>query len=91
MNDGRELSFDRVADEYERTRPSYPSAVLDLLPLSADASVLDLGAGTGKLTRVLAGRYRDVLAAGEVVVPEAVGFLGELLRHPDGPADRGER
>jgi hypothetical protein len=25
------------------------------------------------------------------VVQPAVGFLGELLRHPDGPADRGER
>jgi SAM-dependent methyltransferase len=62
VSDNRELSFDRVADEYERTRPSYPAEVLDLLPLGADVSVLDLGAGTGKLTRVLAARYRDVTA-----------------------------
>ena len=54
--DRRELSFDLVADEYERTRPSYPPALLDVLPLGADAAVLDLGAGTGKLTRVLAAR-----------------------------------
>ena len=56
MSDNRELSFDRVADEYERTRPTYPPEVLDLLPLQDDAAVLDLGAGTGKLTRVLAAR-----------------------------------
>jgi SAM-dependent methyltransferase len=36
--------------------------VLDLLPVAEDSTVLDLGAGTGKLTRVLAGRYRQVLA-----------------------------
>jgi len=62
MSDNRELSFDRVADEYERTRPTYPPEVLDLVPLDADSTVLDLGAGTGKLTRVLAARYREVIA-----------------------------
>lgn len=36
--------------------------MLDLLPLPAEATVLDLGAGTGKLTRVLARRYRHVIA-----------------------------
>jgi len=41
MNDRRELSFDSVADEYEQTRPTYPAALLDALPLDADASVLD--------------------------------------------------
>jgi SAM-dependent methyltransferase len=60
--DRRELSFDLVADEYERTRPDYPPELLDLLPLDASASVLDLGAGTGKLTRVLAARYAEVVA-----------------------------
>ena len=55
-------SFDRAAIEYERARPGYPAAILDLLPLGDDAEVLDLGAGTGKLTRVLRERYRRVLA-----------------------------
>jgi SAM-dependent methyltransferase len=55
-------SFDRAAEEYERTRPDYPPTLLDVLPLGADAEVLDLGAGTGKLTRVLAQRYRHVIA-----------------------------
>lgn len=62
MTDARALSFDRVADEYERTRPTYPSELLDRLPLPPDAAVLDLGAGTGKLTRILAERYAGVTA-----------------------------
>jgi len=32
------------------------------MPVDADATVLDLGAGTGKLTRVLADRYARVIA-----------------------------
>jgi SAM-dependent methyltransferase len=55
-------SFDRAAGEYERGRPNWPPTVLDLLPVPADATVLDLGAGTGKLTRVLAARYAQVIA-----------------------------
>jgi len=55
-------SFHHAAREYERGRPGWPPAVLDLLPLGSDATVLDLGAGTGKLTRVLAQRYARVVA-----------------------------
>jgi SAM-dependent methyltransferase len=55
-------SFHRAAVEYDRGRPGWPPAILDLLPLSNDATVLDLGAGTGKLTRVLANRYASVIA-----------------------------
>ena len=58
----RAQSFDRVAEEYERGRPGYPDDVLDLLPVADAATVLDLAAGTGKLTRVLARRYRRVIA-----------------------------
>lgn len=55
-------SFDRAAEDYEAHRPDYPDAVLDHVPVAAEAEVLDVGAGTGKLTRVLARRYRRVLA-----------------------------
>jgi SAM-dependent methyltransferase len=55
-------SFHRAAEEYERGRPGWPAEVLDLVPVADDSTVLDLGAGTGKLTRILAGRYRRVLA-----------------------------
>jgi SAM-dependent methyltransferase len=58
----RAQSFDRVAEEYERGRPGYPDDVLDLLPVADASAVLDLAAGTGKLTRVLVGRYRRVIA-----------------------------
>jgi SAM-dependent methyltransferase len=58
----RARSFDRAAEEYERARAEYPPAVLDVLPLGEDAEVLDLGAGTGKLTRLLTQRYRRVIA-----------------------------
>ena len=98
MNDRRELSFDSVADEYEQTRPTYPPALLDALPLDAEAAVLDLGAGTGKLTRVLAERYRDVTAVEplanmramlERVVPGVTALPGSAERIPldDGSVD----
>jgi SAM-dependent methyltransferase len=87
----RARSFDRVADVYEQTRAGYPPAVLDALPLPDDASVLDLGAGTGKLTRVLAARYRDVVAVEplqnmravlERVVPGVPALPGSAERIP---------
>jgi SAM-dependent methyltransferase len=95
LNDRRELSFDSVADEYERTRPDYPEALLDLLPLDADAAVVDLGAGTGKLTRVLAARYRHVTAVEPLanmramlarVVPGVTALEGSAEHIPLGDA-----
>ena len=55
-------SFDAAAELYERARPSYPQQAVDWLLESAPRRVLDLGAGTGKLTRLLAGRV-DVMYA----------------------------
>ncbi|HEY3021886.1 MAG TPA: class I SAM-dependent methyltransferase [Solirubrobacteraceae bacterium] len=45
--------FRDVAEAYERGRPEYPSDVVSLLALPGGARVLDLAAGTGKLTRRL--------------------------------------
>jgi SAM-dependent methyltransferase len=91
-------SFDRAAEAYEAARPSYLDVLLALLPLGPEATVLDLGAGTGKLTRVLAQRYARVLAVEpldgmrailERVVPEAEAFAGsaEDIPLPDGAVD----
>jgi SAM-dependent methyltransferase len=55
-------SFQRVAEAYERGRPGWPLELLDVVPVADDATVLDLAAGTGKLTRVLAARYARVIA-----------------------------
>jgi ubiquinone/menaquinone biosynthesis C-methylase UbiE len=58
----RARSFGAAADAYERARPSYPDEAVDwLLPEGAE-KVLDLGAGTGKLTRAQVARGLDVTA-----------------------------
>lgn len=58
----RARSFGGVADDYERARTSYPAqAVRWLLGLRA-RDVVDLGAGTGKLTAVLLDEGHRVVA-----------------------------
>jgi SAM-dependent methyltransferase len=54
--------FARSADAYEHSRPDYPAEVLEPLELSPGAVVLDLAAGTGKLTRLLLEAGPDVIA-----------------------------
>ena len=59
----RRLSFGSVAADYDRYRPSPPPQVLDwLIPPGTAATVLDLAAGTGAVTRELAGRAQRVIA-----------------------------
>ena len=52
----------RWYEAYERGRPGYPPEALHVPGLSRSATVLDLGAGTGKLTRLLLSRFPHVLA-----------------------------
>jgi SAM-dependent methyltransferase len=58
--------FGRAADAYERSRPSYPAAAVDrmctALDIGAGTRVLDLAAGTGKFTRLLAARGASLVA-----------------------------
>jgi SAM-dependent methyltransferase len=68
-------SFGAAADVYERARPAYPAAAIDWLLPPAARRVLDLGAGTGKLTRSLAGRGLDVTA-----IEPSAGMREQLSR-----------
>jgi SAM-dependent methyltransferase len=76
--------FAAVAAEYERGRPDYPPAAVGALAaelgLGPGAPILDLAAGTGKLTRALVAHGLDVTAV-EPQVP-----LRDLLRETSGAA-----
>jgi SAM-dependent methyltransferase len=61
--DEQRLSFGGWAEEYERFRPGYPEAVVTwLVGVPAPARVVDVGAGTGRLSVALAALGHDVLA-----------------------------
>ncbi|MDX3078046.1 class I SAM-dependent methyltransferase [Streptomyces sp. NPDC088354] len=71
------VGYQRAAGVYERSRPSYPMAALaelaEALALEAGRTVIDLGAGTGKFTRLLA------LTGAEVVAVEPVAEMRDRL------------
>lgn len=58
----RAASFGCVAQEYERGRPGYPRAAIEWLLGPRPLRVLDLGAGTGKLTAAAAAAGHAVTA-----------------------------
>jgi SAM-dependent methyltransferase len=79
----RALSFGAVAEAYERFRPAYPVALFDLVMTYAGQPVrtaLEIGAGTGKATRLFAQRGVRVTAT----EPDGA-MLAELRKHV--PAD----
>ncbi|MFT2751579.1 class I SAM-dependent methyltransferase [Clavibacter sp. Sh2088] len=91
-------SFGAVADQYDRVRPGYPDAAVDWMLPAGSRRVVDLGAGTGKLTRLLAARglavtavepdagMRRVLAASAPVIEVRAGS-GEAIPVGDGEED----
>ncbi|HYZ75839.1 MAG TPA: class I SAM-dependent methyltransferase [Gaiellaceae bacterium] len=95
-------AFGRAARDYERGRPSWPEPLLDEvageLGLGPESTVLDLAAGTGKLTRQLVPRFGRVvavepdeamLAVLAEVVPEAEPLAGsaEAIPLPEDAVD----
>ncbi|HXE43897.1 MAG TPA: class I SAM-dependent methyltransferase [Conexibacter sp.] len=58
----RGRSFGSAAETYDRTRPGYPRAALTWALGDAPRTVLDLGAGTGILTRELVARGHETIA-----------------------------
>jgi SAM-dependent methyltransferase len=72
-------SFGAAAAAYERGRPPYPAEAVDWLLPEGASRVLDLGAGTGKLTRQLRDRGLDVTA-----VEPSEGMREQLARSVPG-------
>ncbi|GAA1953569.1 class I SAM-dependent methyltransferase [Nocardioides panacihumi] len=54
--------FGKVAESYDRGRPGYPREAVEWLVGPGPRSILELGAGTGKLTRTLVELGHDVHA-----------------------------
>jgi SAM-dependent methyltransferase len=82
VSDPQGLRFDPVAEDYELGRAGWPPEVVEGVEAQV---VLDLGAGTGKMTRLLVERFPRVIAVEplpgmravlERVVPEAESLEG---------------
>jgi SAM-dependent methyltransferase len=95
-------SFGQVADAYEQGRPRYPEEALGRLAaelgLDGDSTVIDLAAGTGKLTRDLSPLFGRVIAVEPLdemrarldeAVPDAEALAGsaDAMPLPDAAAD----
>jgi SAM-dependent methyltransferase len=94
--------FTAGADAYERGRPSYPPEAITLLSaeleLGPGRRVLDLGAGTGKMTALLVATGADVVAVEPVAAMrerlmarlptvQTLDGTAEVIPLPDGSVD----
>jgi SAM-dependent methyltransferase len=96
--EARGLSFGAVAGAYERSRPGYPADAVRWLAGAVPCDVVDLGAGTGKLTRQLVAQghrvtavepIREMLEELEAAVPGVAALAGsaEEIPVPDASCD----
>lgn len=78
--------FNEIAGEYDRHRPAYPDALIDhaceLGGIGPGAPVLEIGCGTGQLTRSLVARGLRVTAIepGNHLIARARDHLGNVGR-----------
>jgi len=95
---GPYTAFAEVAGAYERGRPGYPEDAVRWLAGDEPCDVVDLGAGTGKLTRALVALGHRVTAIEPLpemleqlpaAAPGAFAILGsaEIIPLPDAHAD----
>jgi ubiquinone/menaquinone biosynthesis C-methylase UbiE len=81
--------FGRVADVYDRTRPGYPAAAVEwVVGGRPPRRVLDLGAGTGKLTATLVAAGHDVVAVEPL--PQMLAILRTAVPQADARTGRAE-
>ena len=91
-------SFGAAAELYDRIRPSYPAAAIRWILGDAPLRVVDLGAGTGILTRQVVALGHDVIPvepdagmrARAVAIgraPRPVGGTAEAIPLGDGSVD----
>ena len=90
VHDAAARGFSRSADAYDRARPDYPPAAVawlaERLGLRPGRTVVDLAAGTGKLTRPLAATGAEVVAIEPVA--EMRAWIGDAAaRSLDGTAE----
>lgn len=94
----RAHSFGSVAEDYDRWRPGIDPSVVDWFVPAPIERAVDVGAGTGKLSRLLVGRAADVVCVEPDArmravltrnVPEATVLEGQGERIPveDASAD----
>lgn len=76
IHEAARAGFEREAEAYERGRPDYPPVAIDWLTsqlrLAPGRVVVDVGAGTGKLTRALLPSGAEALAVEPVAGMRAV-------------------
>lgn len=88
--DGIERFADR-AESYARARPSYPDAAIDYVASKAPrtpARIVDLGAGTGIATRLLAARNGRAIALDPGLVMLRAGIADARVVRAAGTAEK---
>ncbi|CAF1471674.1 unnamed protein product [Adineta steineri] len=77
MNPIAAEGFEKAAQNYEQARPTYPDDAMEFIKSLHDRPnvIVDLGAGTGKLTRLLGS-----MGAQEIVAIEPVAAMRENLK-----------
>ena len=78
MDPSRATSFGAWADEYDVWRPTYPDAAVEWLVPPEAAHIVEVGAGTGKLTDHLMTRGPEL----DVVEPDGRMLAILKQRHP---------
>lgn len=77
-NDVTGLRVGEAVKAYQRGRPTYPYDIIDRLLVDRPLTVIDRGAGIGKLTRSLVGRVPKVVA----VEPDASRRAAQSAARP---------